>query len=144
MATLLACWSIGIRKPEPSARVLLTVCVIVIGVAISSMGELRFVPMGFFIQGAAVIFEAYKNALQQSLLGGKANMSSLTLLYYFAPACTVINSLYILSFEYSALQVRETSIVGPFVLLANGFLTFGLNIASLTVVSFTWVYKLAN
>jgi hypothetical protein len=135
VATLLACWSMGIRNPEPSIKVLLTVCVIVMGVAISSLGELRFVLAGFLIQGAAVVFEAYKNALQQSLLGGKAQMSSMTLLYYFAPACTIINTFYILLFEYSALTTAGPTGIGPWVFLANGFLTFALNLASVTVVS---------
>ena len=99
------------------------------------MGELRFVLTGFLIQGAAVVFEAYKNALQQHLLGGKARMSSMTLLYYYAPACTVINAFYILYFEYSALKTRKSAGIGPLVFLANGCLTFALNLASVTVVS---------
>lgn len=99
------------------------------------MGELRFVLSGFLIQGVAVVFEAYKNALQQSLLGGKTKMSSMTLLYHFAPACTAINAFYILLFEYSTLQTRKPSNIGPLVFLANGLLTFALNIASVTVVS---------
>jgi hypothetical protein len=134
VATLLACWSIGIRNPEPSLRVLLTVCVITLGVAVSSIGELQFVLTGFLIQAAAVGFEAYKNALQQILLGGTANLSSMTLLYYFAPACTVINAIYILLFEYSSLRVSQHSHISPLIWLANGFITFGLNIASVTVV----------
>jgi len=135
VATLLACWSMGIRNPEPSIRVLLTVCVIVIGVAISSIGELRFVLTGFLIQGAAVLFEAYKNALQQHLLGGKAKMSSMTLLYYFAPACTIINAFCILFFEYTTLITTKSPDIGPLVFLCNGCLTFALNIAAVTVVS---------
>ncbi|KAH8752698.1 triose-phosphate transporter family-domain-containing protein [Hyaloscypha sp. PMI_1271] len=137
VATLLACWSMGIRNPEPSVKVLITVCVIVIGVAISSLGELRFVLAGFLIQGAAVVFEAYKNALQQSLLGGKSQMSSLTLLYYFAPACAVINAIYILLFELTALKTARPSGIGPLIFLANGILTFGLNFASVTVIKKT-------
>jgi len=61
----------------------------------------------------------------------------MTLLYYFAPACTVINAAYVLLFEYSALQISPSSGIGPWIWLANGFLTFGLNIASVTVVSFS-------
>jgi hypothetical protein len=125
----------GIRNPEPSIRVLLIVCVIVVGVAISSMGELQFVLVGFLIQSAAVGFEAYKNALQQLLLGGKSKLSPMTLLYYFAPSCTVINAVYILVFEYPSLQAREPSNIGPLVWVVNGILTFGLNIASVAVVS---------
>jgi hypothetical protein len=135
VATLLACWSMGIRNPEPSIRVFLIVCAIVAGVAISSIGELQFVLTGFLVQSAAVGFEAYKNALQQLLLGGRTNLSSMTLLYYFAPACTVINAAYILVFEYSSLQARAPSNIGPYVWVANGILTFGLNIASVAVVS---------
>jgi hypothetical protein len=142
VATLLACWSMKIYNPEPSMRVLSTVCVIVTGVAISSLGELRFVLLGFMIQGAAVIFEAYKNALQQFLLNGKSKMSSMTLLFYFAPACTLINAFWILVFEAEGLRKRNSSGIGPLVFLANGCLTFALNIASVTVVSvfcFRWL-----
>lgn len=115
-------------------RVLITVCVIVAGVAISSLGELHFVFMGFAIQGAAVVFEAYKNALQQFLLSGKTKMSSMTLLYYFAPACTLINTLWIIVFEAEGLRKRGDSGIGPGTFLMNGCLTFALNIASVTVV----------
>jgi hypothetical protein len=114
----------------------MTVCVIVSGVAISSLGELQFALAGFLIQSAAVGFEAYKNALQQCLLGGKSKMSSVTLLYYFAPACTVINALYILLFEYRGLINMRPSEITQLVFLANGCLTFALNIASVAVVSF--------
>lgn len=137
VATLLACWSIGIRNPEPSIRVLLTICVIVIGVAISSFGELQIVVMGVVTQTAAVVCDAYKNALQQYLLGGKLKMGSLTLLYYFAPVCTAINACYILIFEAAALRVDHTHHIGLWTLLANGVLTFGLNIASVAVVSWS-------
>jgi len=123
-----------IYNPEPSVRVLFTVVVIVFGVAISSLGELRFVLVGFLIQGAAVIFEAYKNALQQLLLTGQTRMSSMTLLYYFAPACTGINAFWVLVFELKGLQQEGTGGISPRIWLANGFLCFALNIASVTVV----------
>jgi len=137
VATLLACWSMGIYNPEPSIRVMLTVLVIVFGVAISSLGELRFVLLGFLIQAAAVVFEAYKNALQQFLLSGQTRMSSMTLLYYFAPACTVINAFWILVFEMKGLQQKGGAGISSSVWLANGLLCFALNIASVTVVSFS-------
>lgn len=136
VATLLACWSIGIKNPVPSLRLLLTVIVIVCGVTISSIGELRFVLGGFLIQGAAVIFEAYKNALQQSLLTtGQTRMSSITLLYYFAPACTIINAVWVLVFELQGLQLKGRSGISPVIWFSNGFICFALNIASVTVVS---------
>lgn len=137
VATLLACWSMGIYNPEPSIRVMLTVLVIVFGVAISSLGELRFVLVGFLIQAAAVVFEAYKNALQQFLLSGQTRMSSMTLLYYFAPACTVINAFWILVFELDGLQQKGSSGINPSIWLANGILCFALNIASVTVIKKT-------
>ncbi|KAI9729518.1 MAG: hypothetical protein M1818_008490 [Claussenomyces sp. TS43310] len=134
VATVLACWSIGLRNPQPSIHIFLTVCVIVAGVMISSIGELRFVLLGVFIQGAGIASEAYKNALQQFLLTGKTKMSSLTLLYYFAPACTVLNMVCVLIFETRALRNRNAWTVGPWIFLFNGFLTFGLNIASVATV----------
>lgn len=135
VATLLACWSMKIFNPEPSVRVLVTVVVIVCGVAISSLGELRFVLVGFLIQGTAIVFEAYKNALQQLLLSGQTRMSSMTLLYYFAPACTGMNAIWMLIFELKGLQQKGAGGISPGVWLANGLLCFALNIASVTVVS---------
>ena len=128
-----------IYNPPPSYRVFFTILVIVIGVAISSLGELRFVLTGFLIQGAAVIFEAFKNALQQFLLNGKTKMSSLTLLFYFAPACAVVNALWIVVFEWRGLMEgpKEAGKQWPGlgIFLMNGVATFALNIASVTVVS---------
>jgi len=62
-------------------------------------------------------------------------MSSVTLLYYFAPACAVINAFYIMLFEFEALRTAKPSEVGLMVFLVNGCVTFGLNIASVAVVS---------
>jgi len=82
----------------------------------------------------------YKNALQQFLLNGRTKLSSLTLLYYFAPACALINGIFILIFELKGLQRRGSSGIGVEVFLANGVLCFALNIASVTVVSIHRVY----
>lgn len=123
-----------IYNPPPCIQVLLTVLTITAGVAISSWGEMHFVLIGFVIQGTAVVFEAYKNALQQFLLSGKTQMSSMTLLYYFSPACTLINLFWIIAFEMEPLQLRGGLGLNPWVFLANGALCFALNIASVTVV----------
>ena len=125
----------GLRNPEPSVKVFVTVCVIVMGVMLASFGEVEFVFTGFIIQLFALAFEAYKNALQQSLLSGKTNMSSMTLLYYFAPICTITNTVFILIFEVKALRETPPSNISPWIFLANGILTFTLNIASVNVVS---------
>ncbi|RDW64043.1 hypothetical protein BP5796_10545 [Coleophoma crateriformis] len=145
VATLLACWSMGLRNPPPSMRVFVIVSVIVGGVMLASLGELSFVFMGFLIQLAAVAVEAYKNALQQSLLSGKLNMSSLTLLYYFAPICAVTNTFFIIFFERDAISdwQQQPSMadggfsLNPGIFLLNGILTFALNIASVNVIKKT-------
>ncbi len=99
------------------------------------MGELRFVVTGVLIQLTAVVFEAYKTALQQLTLSGKVNMSSLTLLYYFAPLCTMFSLVFVLVFEVSEIRARMPYQIGPLIFFANGVLTFALNIASVTAVS---------
>jgi len=137
VATLLAGWSLGLRNPKPSLRVFVNVCVIVAGVMLASFGELKFVLAGLFIQLAAVVFEAYKNALQQYLLGGKINMSSMTLLYYFAPVCTLTNTILIIILEARRLQASAPFAVSPRIFLANGLVTFSLNIASVQVIKKT-------
>jgi hypothetical protein len=134
VVTLLACWSMGLRDPEPSVRVLSNLAVIVAGVVISSYGELHFVALGVVIQAAAILAEGYKNALQQYLLKGTGNMPPLTLIYYSAPACALINGLFVVGFEGTRIASVGTVIPSPAILLANGAFTFALNFASMAVV----------
>lgn len=110
------------------------ICMIVFGVMLSSLGELKFVWLGFLLQCAGVVSEAYKNALQQFLLGGTRKMNSITLLYYFAPACTILNLACVIIFEIPKMQTVGFEGVSPWVFLVNGVLCFGLNLASIAVV----------
>jgi hypothetical protein len=134
----------GLRNPEPSMRVLMTVCIIVGGVMLASIGEVQFVMTGVILQLIAIVFEGYKHALQQSLLAGKKKMSSLTLLYYFAPACAVFNFLFVLIFEAQALRSLSATPITKWTFLTNAILTFGVNVASVTIVSLFTVKIIAR
>ena len=91
---------------------------------------------GVLIQLAAVVFEAYKMALQQVLLDGENSLSSMGLLYYFSPACTVAQVIFILIFGGADLHLKDLSKVGLPVFFLNGLLTFVLNVSSVTVVGY--------
>lgn len=115
-------------------RILATVSVIVVGVVMTSIGDMEFQTTGVIVQLAAVVFEAYKMALQQVLLDGENSLSSMGLLYYFSPACTVAQTIFILIFGRASLHFTELGKVGFPMFLINGLLTFLLNVSSVTVV----------
>ena len=93
VATLVACLKIG--KPN-SNHALLTICFIATGVAVTFTYDVSFIMTGFVIHSAAQASEAYKHLLMllgQLLVGEEeAQISSLTLLFYLAPACTIITA----------------------------------------------------
>ena len=73
-------------------KVLGNVSFIVLGVIIASYGEIKFVMTGFLFQLAGVAFEATRLVMVQKLLSSaEFKMDPLVSLYYFAPACAVMN-----------------------------------------------------
>ncbi|KAI9843992.1 MAG: hypothetical protein M1838_002385 [Thelocarpon superellum] len=136
VAVLFATWSLGLT--QPNVKVLMTVTVIVIGVMISSYGEIRFVLFGFLIQSGGVAFEAMRLALMQYLLSSEeCQMDPLVSLYYFAPVCTAFNILFGLIREAPHLHLSDVAHVGFFVLLSNAALAFALNVAQVFVIGKT-------
>lgn len=99
-----------------------------IGVVISSAGQIQYLATGILIQSAQIAFDAYKNALQQLSLNGKINLSPLAALYYFAPICTLSGVAGVVVFERGALQKAWPPKIPLWVVLSNGMITFSLNI----------------
>ncbi|KAI9829172.1 MAG: hypothetical protein M1832_000195 [Thelocarpon impressellum] len=136
VAVLLATWSLGLTSPN--AKVLVTVTVIVVGVMISSYGEIRFVLVGFLLQSGGVVAEAMRLALMQYLLSSaECSMDPLVSLYYFAPVCTAINVFFGIIMESSTLRLADLTDVGLWTLLANAFLAFGLNVSQVFLIGKT-------
>ncbi|KAN0113890.1 Triose-phosphate Transporter family domain containing protein [Russula decolorans] len=130
VAILLISWTFRIQ--EPNRKLAIIVFMISSGVALASHGELRFNLIGFLVQAAAVGFEASRLVMIQILLHG-LKMDPLVSLHYYAPVCAIIN-LAILPFTEGFAPFFALARVGPFILLSNAALAFGLNVAAVFLV----------
>jgi len=120
----------------PNLKTLGNVSFIVLGVIIASFGEIKFVLTGFLFQIAGIIFEAIRLTMVQRLLSSaEFKMDPLVSLYYFAPACAVMNGLVALVVEIPKLTLADIQMVGYFPLLANAFVAFALNVSVVFLVS---------
>jgi hypothetical protein len=108
---------------------------IVIGVVIASMGELKFVMVGFLFQVAGIVFEAVRLVMVQRLLSSaEFKMDPLVSLYYYAPACAVMNGMVLLFTEFPRLTMADIDRVGGLTLLANALVAFLLNVSVVFLV----------
>jgi len=111
---------------------------IVLGVIIASFGELQFVLIGVLFQMAGILFEAIRLTMVQRLLSSSEfKMDPLVSLYYFAPACAVMNGVVALVVEVPKVTMQDFYNVGLFVLLANAMVAFFLNVSVVLLVSVT-------
>lgn len=103
---------------------------------IASYGEIRFNMTGFILQCSGIAFEAFRLALMQYLLSsGECRMDPLVSLYYFAPVCTAMNTVFTLMLEIPRLHVVDITNVGGFMLSANALLAVALNVSQVFLVS---------
>lgn len=136
VAVLLATWIMGVAPAN--MKTLGNVSFIVIGVIIASLGEVQFVLIGFSYQIAGIVFEAIRLTMVQRLLSSaEFKMDPLVSLYYFAPACAVMNGVTALVFEVPTITLADFERVGYMNLLFNAMVAFGLNVAVVFLVSNT-------
>ena len=134
VATLLASWGIGTQKPN--LRVLFNVSFIVLGVIIASIGEIKFVLVGFLFQVGGIVFESIRLVMVERLLSSSEfKMDPLVSLYYFAPVCAIMNGIVSLIFEVPNLRMEDVYHVGLITLFANGCIAFMLNVSVVFLVS---------
>ena len=133
MAVLLATWSMGIAPVN--LKVLGNVSFIVLGVIIASFGELQFVMVGFLFQVAGIVFEAVRLVMVERILSSKEfKMDPLVSLYYYAPACAVMNGIVLLFTELPVLTMNDINRVGGLTLVANASVAFLLNVSVVFLV----------
>lgn len=134
MAVLIASWIFGVAPV--SMKTLGNVSFIVIGVMIASYGELQFVLIGFLYQLGGIVFEATRLVMVQRLLSSaEFKMDPLVSLYYFAPACAIMNGLVSLFAEVPKMTLQDVANVGYFTLLVNAMIAFLLNVSVVFLVS---------
>ncbi|PSK56781.1 hypothetical protein B9Z65_6405 [Elsinoe australis] len=136
LAVLMATWAMGLAPPN--MKTLGNVSFIVLGVIIASVGEIKFVLIGFCFQIAGIIFEAIRLTMVQRLLSSaEFKMDPLVSLYYFAPACAVMNGATALLFEVPKMSWTDVEKVGYFNLSANAFVAFALNVSVVFLIGKT-------
>lgn len=136
VAVLIATWTLGVSPVN--FKTLGNVSFIVIGVVIASMGEIQFVMIGFLFQVAGIVFEAVRLVMVQRLLSGSDfKMDPLVSLYYYAPACAVINGMVLLFTELPKLTMVDIDRVGIFTLIANASVAFLLNVSVVFLIGKT-------
>jgi predicted transporter len=131
---LIASWIMGVSPLN--LKTLGNVSFIVLGVIIASYGEIQFVMTGFLFQLAGVAFEATRLVMVQKLLSSaEFKMDPLVSLYYFAPACAVMNGIVSLIIEVPKMTWGDVEKVGYFVFLLNALVAFALNVSVVFLVS---------
>ncbi|GAP86326.2 putative DMT family organic anion transporter [Rosellinia necatrix] len=136
VATLLATWAFGMAAPNLNK--LLNVSAIVIGVAIASFGELKFDGLGFIIQVTGIVCEALRLVMVQRLLSSEEfKMDPLVSVYYYAPACAIINGFFTILIELPRMTMIDILQVGLMTLIANAFVAFLLNVSVVLLIGKT-------
>lgn len=126
-------WLWGVAKPTRTS--ILKVLVIVTGVMIASVGEIRIHWLGFWLQIAGLVFEAMRLVMIQVLLSDEENkMDPLVSLYYYAPVCGIMNLVMVWFTEWHAFQMEDLIRVGPSILVFNAMVAFCLNVAGVFLV----------
>lgn len=72
--------------------------------------------------------------IQRMLSSAEFKMDPLVSLYYYAPACAVINGVVTLFVEIPRMSMGDIYGVGIFTLLANAFVAFLLNVSVVFLV----------
>ncbi|KAF2746903.1 TPT-domain-containing protein [Sporormia fimetaria CBS 119925] len=136
VAVLLATWALTDQPRD--MKTLGNVMIIVVGVVIASLGEIKFVMIGFLFQCGGIIFEAIRLVMVQRLLSSdEFKMDPLVSLYYYAPACAIINGLAWLFIEAPKMGMDDIYRVGTFALLANALVAFFLNASVVFLIGCT-------
>jgi hypothetical protein len=136
VAVLITSWLFGVASPK--LKVLLNVLFIVFGVTLASLGEIKFVWLGFFFQAGGIFSEAIRLILIQILLSDSGQkMDPLVSLYYYAPVCTAMNFLVAAATEFRSFSVDDIWKVGVGTLVLNAMLAFLLNGSSVFLIGKT-------
>lgn len=141
VAVLLASWAMGVS--QPNLKVFMNVMVIVFGVVLASLGEIRFVMTGFLYQLGGIVFEALRLTMVQRLLSSADfKMDPLVSLYYFAPVCATMNLIVALLWEVPKVTMEDFNNVGYAMFFLNGLCAFLLNVSVVFLIGKTSVLVL--
>ena len=134
VATLFFSWVWGVANPSLSN--IANIALIVAGVGLTSVGELKFSWVGFALQMGGIVFEAMRLVMTQVMLTGEGlKMDPLVGLYYYAPVCAVLNIIVALVVEGPYFDFNDLARTSWTMLFLNAFVAFMLHITSVCLVS---------
>lgn len=79
--------------------------------------------------------------VQRLLSSAEFKMDPMVSLYYFAPACAVINGVFTLFVEIPKMSMADIYNLGVGILIANAFVAFLLNVAVVLLVSWLCLFR---
>lgn len=136
VAVLVTGWIWGVARP--SWVILMKVLIIVFGVVLASLGEIRFEWLGFAFQVGGIMFEAVRLIMIQVLLSGDGEkMDPLVSLYYYAPVCAAMNLVMVWYVEFVSFRLDDFARIGPTILVFNAVVAFLLNVSSVFLIGKT-------
>ncbi|KAL9601536.1 MAG: hypothetical protein Q9219_002488 [cf. Caloplaca sp. 3 TL-2023] len=128
----------SLRLATPTLRITCNLLVIILGIILASLGEIKFHIMGFMFQMGGIVTEAYRLAFIQKLLSDENyKMDPLVSLYYFAPCCAVMIALMGMLSEWRSMKWEEIAGIDWWIWAANGGVAMGLNVASVLLIGKT-------
>ena len=135
VAVLIFSFFSGLEKT--SMMELYIVCLICLGVALTSVGESYFSWTGFFFQSLAILAESSRLVMTNLLLKN-LKLDPLSSVYYIAPLCSLFIGIACLFLEFDNLpfdRMQTTDFLT--ILLINGLVAFALNVAVVLLIGNT-------
>jgi hypothetical protein len=138
---LFVAWVWGVA--DPSVGDIINIMWIVSGIIMASLGEMDISWAGVAFQLSALIFEAVRVVMIQTLLSSEGlNMDPLVGIYYYAPVCAVLNLLIAGTIEIPSVSWEDVTQVGWIIFCLNALFAFLLNFVSLVLVSYLYNFSM--
>lgn len=116
----------------------LNMCLIALGVAIASYGELNFNMFGVVLQLGSIIVESIRLVLVQLLLQSRGlKLNPITTLYYVSPCCFAFLLVPFFSLEWLKIMNDEDVVINPFYMITNAAVAFCLNLSVFLLIGKT-------
>jgi hypothetical protein len=114
----------------------ISIIIVVMGVAGASVGEIAFSWFGFSLQFSAFILDGMRMVLMKKLMSARGTqLDPLSALYYYSPVCVVFLAWPVYHFEGAKLATTlATAAPSLFAVIAvNGLVAFALNVSLLAL-----------
>lgn len=114
-----------------SAATYIALVPVIVGVMLASYGDLTATSLGFFMTLLGTLLAAVKTVTTNRLQTAGLHLSALELLHRMSPiACVQSLIVAYITGEFDHFEPNHLGTKGLLVLLANGIIAFGLNVAS--------------